>query len=93
MLGAGLLAAIAFIIAIPAFSLLLLTLAARRRSPLSPTRLAPGDVPRVAILVPAHNESGNVLPTIACLLPQLQRDDRLLVVADNCNDAHPSRET
>ena len=86
MLGAGLLAAIAFIIAIPAFSLLLLTLAARRRSPLSPTRLAPGDVPRVAILVPAHNESGNVLPTIACLLPQLQRDDRLLVVADNCND-------
>ena len=38
------------------------------------------------MLVPAHNESRNVLPTIACLMPQLRAGDRLLVVADNCSD-------
>jgi len=41
---------------------------------------------RVAVLVPAHNESTNVLPTIAYLRRQLGPRDRLLVIADNCND-------
>jgi cellulose synthase/poly-beta-1,6-N-acetylglucosamine synthase-like glycosyltransferase len=45
-----------------------------------------GPLPRVAVLVPAHNESRNVLPTIACLLSQIRAGDRLLVVADNCID-------
>lgn len=50
--------------------------------------------PRVAVLIPAHNESHHVLPTIACLRKQLSKQDRLLVVADNCNDdtARLSRE-
>ena len=82
-----LLALAALPLLLPAFSLLVLTLAASRR-PAAAERPEPirEDAPRVAILVPAHNESTHVLPTIACLLAELGPRDRLLVVADNCSD-------
>lgn len=41
---------------------------------------------RLAVLVPAHNESVGLRPTLADLQRQLRSDDRLLVVADNCDD-------
>jgi cellulose synthase/poly-beta-1,6-N-acetylglucosamine synthase-like glycosyltransferase len=41
---------------------------------------------RVAVLVPAHNESTGLLPTLTDIRRQLVRGDRLLVVADNCAD-------
>lgn len=41
---------------------------------------------RVAVLLPAHNESVGLLPTIADIKSQLQPGERLLVVADNCTD-------
>lgn len=41
---------------------------------------------RVAVLVPAHDESTNLLPTLADIKAQLRTGDRLLVVADNCSD-------
>ena len=41
---------------------------------------------RVAVLVPAHNESTGILLTLEDVKPQLQPGDRLLVVADNCVD-------
>ena len=41
---------------------------------------------RVAVLVPAHNESAGLAATLADLNSQLRSGDRLLVVADNCND-------
>jgi cellulose synthase/poly-beta-1,6-N-acetylglucosamine synthase-like glycosyltransferase len=41
---------------------------------------------RVAVLVPAHNESKGLLPTLADIRSQLHPGDRLLVVADNCAD-------
>ncbi len=41
---------------------------------------------RVAVLIPAHNESSNLLPTLADIKAQIREDDRLLVVADNCSD-------
>lgn len=41
---------------------------------------------RVAVVVPAHNESTKLLPTIAEIRTQLHVGDRLLVVADNCSD-------
>ncbi len=41
---------------------------------------------RVAMLVPAHNESSGILPTLADLKAQMRIGDRLLVVADNCTD-------
>ena len=40
----------------------------------------------VAVLVPAHNESVGVLPSLADIKPQLKVSDNLVVVADNCSD-------
>ena len=79
-----LLVLIAGALTVPALALLLLTLAAGKRPAVQAAGTGPR--PRVAVLVPAHNESSHVLPTIACLLPQMQAGDQLLVVADNCND-------
>jgi len=42
--------------------------------------------PSVAILMPAHNESLVIASSIQSMLPQLEDQDRLLVVADNCTD-------
>ena len=50
------------------------------REPL-PTRRA-----RIAVLVPANNESGGIAATLNSIRPQLRAGDRLLVVADNCDD-------
>ena len=41
---------------------------------------------RIAVLVPAHNESKGLLPTLSDIRSQLLPGDRLLVVADNCSD-------
>ena len=41
---------------------------------------------KVTILVPAHNEEIVIGSTLEKLTPQLKTQDRLLVVADNCND-------
>jgi cellulose synthase/poly-beta-1,6-N-acetylglucosamine synthase-like glycosyltransferase len=40
----------------------------------------------VAALVPAHNESKGLLPTLSDLRKQLRAGDRLVVIADNCTD-------
>lgn len=42
---------------------------------------------RVAVLVPAHNEAAGISATVRDILPQLRDGDRLLVIADNCDDA------
>jgi cellulose synthase/poly-beta-1,6-N-acetylglucosamine synthase-like glycosyltransferase len=42
--------------------------------------------PRIAVLVPAHDEAAGVCATVANLLAQLLPGDRLLVIADNCSD-------
>ena len=54
--------------------------------PARPVPVAQGRRPRLAVLVPAHNESSIIIATLNSLLPQLQAGDRLLVVADNCAD-------
>jgi cellulose synthase/poly-beta-1,6-N-acetylglucosamine synthase-like glycosyltransferase len=41
---------------------------------------------RIAVLVPAHNESAGLLDTLGDIKAQLQSGDRMLVVADNCTD-------
>lgn len=41
---------------------------------------------RTAVLVPAHNEGTGLLPTIRDAQAQLGPNDRIVVVADNCND-------
>lgn len=55
-----------------------------QREPLLPP--ANGPRHRVAVLVPAHDESTGSLNTLADIKAQLRADDRLLVVADNCTD-------
>ncbi len=42
--------------------------------------------PRVAVLVPAHNEATSILGTLRSIAPQLSSTDRLVVIADNCVD-------
>lgn len=42
--------------------------------------------PRVDVLVPAHNEASGIGMTLLTLLPQLTAQDRLVVIADNCDD-------
>jgi len=82
-----LLALVMLLLALPSLSLLILTLAALGQNRKAVAPIAASALPvRVAVLVPAHNESMNVLPTIACLLKQLNPSDQLLVVADNCSD-------
>jgi cellulose synthase/poly-beta-1,6-N-acetylglucosamine synthase-like glycosyltransferase len=43
-------------------------------------------VQRVVVLVPAHDESTGLKPTLADIKQQLRPSDRVLVVADNCTD-------
>jgi cellulose synthase/poly-beta-1,6-N-acetylglucosamine synthase-like glycosyltransferase len=55
-----------------------------------PTKSSPlpinGERRCVAVIVPAHNESTGILPTIKTIREQLVAGDRLIVVADNCSD-------
>jgi cellulose synthase/poly-beta-1,6-N-acetylglucosamine synthase-like glycosyltransferase len=48
---------------------------------------------RVAVLIPAHNEGAAIKPTIDDVKRQLRPGDRLLIVADNCNDETASIAT
>lgn len=42
--------------------------------------------PRVAVVVPAHNEAQGIATTISSIREQLRDGDRILIVADNCSD-------
>lgn len=75
------------------FALLLLVPAAvlfvQVAAALVPARPGPepaGRRPRVAVLVPAHDEALAIGATLRAIVPQLAAGDRLLVVADNCTD-------
>jgi cellulose synthase/poly-beta-1,6-N-acetylglucosamine synthase-like glycosyltransferase len=46
----------------------------------------PVERPRVAVLVPAHDEASGIARTVRGLRAGLRQGDRLLVVADNCRD-------
>jgi cellulose synthase/poly-beta-1,6-N-acetylglucosamine synthase-like glycosyltransferase len=54
--------------------------------PQHPIRPNHGGRRPVAVLVPAHNESSGLIPTLADIQSQQLPGDRLLVVADNCLD-------
>ncbi|EUB97732.1 hypothetical protein PMI07_000292 [Rhizobium sp. CF080] len=45
-----------------------------------------GRRPQVAVLVPAHNEELQIVDTLRSIQSQMREGDRLIVVADNCND-------
>lgn len=42
--------------------------------------------PSIIVLIPAHNEEPVIESTILSLLPQLDKQDRIVIVADNCSD-------
>ncbi|HSU69383.1 MAG TPA: glycosyltransferase family 2 protein [Tepidisphaeraceae bacterium] len=42
--------------------------------------------PRSAVVIPAHNEQAHLGATLRSVIPQLGPADRLIVVADNCDD-------
>ena len=59
----------------------------RERTRPDPEPATPSGKPhRLAILVPSHNEAVGIADTVKALLPELGPQDRLVVIADNCND-------
>lgn len=42
--------------------------------------------PRVAVLIPAHDEASGIAATLETVVGQLTSQDRLIVIADNCTD-------
>lgn len=48
--------------------------------------VAPSPCPRIAVVVPAHNEGPHIAATIGDARAALRESDRLIVVADNCTD-------
>jgi cellulose synthase/poly-beta-1,6-N-acetylglucosamine synthase-like glycosyltransferase len=80
-----LLAILAGVIAIPVALFCLEIVAGALRSQV-PARPHSAGNRRIAALVPAHNESTAIVPTLEDINAQLTAGDRLLVVADNCTD-------
>ncbi|MEO1004325.1 MAG: glycosyltransferase [Cyanobacteria bacterium J06638_38] len=42
--------------------------------------------PETTVLIPAHNEAAQIKEVIETLLPQLTKQDQVIVIADNCHD-------
>jgi len=81
------LAVIAGLLSIPVVVLLIEVVAALRTINEKPVNsVNPRPLKRIAVIVPAHNESSGILPTIEDIKSQLGPGDRLIVVADNCSD-------
>lgn len=79
-----LLLALSALFLVPSAVLLAEVLLGMKRS-----RHAPSDAgtrPRVAVLVPAHNEARTIVGTLRSIASQLLSSDRLVVIADNCAD-------
>jgi cellulose synthase/poly-beta-1,6-N-acetylglucosamine synthase-like glycosyltransferase len=81
----GLLLGITVVVLVPALLVIIEVLAALMHRPGSESDVALSR-PRVAVLIPAHNESAVIAATVDGLLQQLEAGDELLVVADNCTD-------
>jgi cellulose synthase/poly-beta-1,6-N-acetylglucosamine synthase-like glycosyltransferase len=77
--------AVVLAILVTVFLIEVLAAVAMPQPPLVAQR-AEGSRHRVGVLVPAHNESLGLLPTLGDIRAQLSSGDRLLVVADNCTD-------
>lgn len=87
MFGSVVLVAAAGLLAVPVLVFateIFAALFARRGGSTPPEYLTPR--PRVAVLVPAHNEGAGLVPTLSDVMIQLLPGDRILVVADNCTD-------
>lgn len=43
--------------------------------------------PKIAVLIPAHNEASGIHRTLESVMPQMLEGDRVVVIADHCTDA------
>jgi cellulose synthase/poly-beta-1,6-N-acetylglucosamine synthase-like glycosyltransferase len=81
------LAALAGLLSVPVAVLLVEIIAALKAPRLEPFEAKELNIEkRVAVIVPAHNESSGLVPTLQDIKAQLGAADRLIVVADNCTD-------
>jgi cellulose synthase/poly-beta-1,6-N-acetylglucosamine synthase-like glycosyltransferase len=81
------LAALAGLLSVPVAVLLVEVIAALKAPRLEPFEAKELNIEkRVAVIVPAHNESSGLIPTLQDIKAQLGAADRLIVVADNCSD-------
>jgi cellulose synthase/poly-beta-1,6-N-acetylglucosamine synthase-like glycosyltransferase len=79
--------AVAVLLCVPCAVVLLQALMAWRRPEDEYGNAAPPTSwPRLAVLMPAHNEAGGIAVSIDAIRAQLAARDRLLVIADNCTD-------
>jgi cellulose synthase/poly-beta-1,6-N-acetylglucosamine synthase-like glycosyltransferase len=77
----------AAILSIPTVTLLIEILLARAPSEDDlQENSSSGTTDQAAIIIPAHDESIGLVPTLNDLKPQLHPSDRLIVIADNCSD-------
>lgn len=75
------------LLSVPVAVLLVEVIAALKAPGLRPFEVQEVNVEkRVAVIVPAHNESFGLVPTLQDIKAQLGARDRLIVVADNCTD-------
>lgn len=86
MLLSGLLVAYLALLLVPTALLLLQLWAAWRTDESSAQAPAAVARPRLAVLIPAHDESAGILAALQSVRAQLGSGDRVLVVADNCTD-------
>lgn len=77
---------LAVIVAVPIATLLIEVVAASASWSRAASPAVLDVKPSVTVLVPAHNESEGLRPTLVEIGAQLNVGDRLLVVADNCTD-------
>ncbi|MEH2535962.1 cellulose synthase/poly-beta-1,6-N-acetylglucosamine synthase-like glycosyltransferase [Bradyrhizobium sp. AZCC 1588] len=81
------LAALAGLLSVPVAVLLVEVIAALKAPRLEPFEAKELNIEkRVAVIVPAHNESVGLVPTLQDVKPQLGAADRLIVIVDNCTD-------
>jgi cellulose synthase/poly-beta-1,6-N-acetylglucosamine synthase-like glycosyltransferase len=79
------------IVALPAVATLVLAIElAAAQAPLRPPLVPRGD-PRIAIVIPAHDEAAGITAAIAAARAAAPPGARLLVVADNCADDTAAR--
>ncbi|BBR55788.1 MULTISPECIES: glycosyltransferase family 2 protein [Pseudomonas] len=83
-LAAAILGALALLVLLPTLVLFIEVLMACLPARLPPAARVPR--PRLAVLVPAHDEASIIIATLDSIRAQLCEGDRLLVVADNCTD-------
>ncbi len=85
----GLVVAMALLLFVPVmfFSLQCwLGLSGQRKKPVDENADKTGQSADIVVLIPAHNEMKVIGNTLNLIVPQLAATDRVLVVADNCDD-------